>query len=165
VIIILAVVMLLGMTLIPSNASAGTTWSRDVPGPVGGVSNITMTSNGHVRVQSSGTAHYSAYFITTFNFNKAENNTTFAYVQELSAMNVTSVDLQPDLPAGSYGVYYVLLEAGNISDNGYPGGVIITYPSSGGNPIPWDSLAIIGATALVSVLATYAIMRYGKTRS
>lgn len=131
---------------------------------MGSVFNITLTSEGHVRVQSSGTVHYSGYFTTTENVYKANNNTTFAYMQELSGINVTSIDLQADLPAGSYGVYFVLTEAGNVSVPG-DGGVAISYPSSNSNAVPLDILAIVLATALVSVLATYGVMSHIKSRS
>jgi hypothetical protein len=158
-IIILGIVMLLGSTLALSDVRADT-FHRDSPGPVGGTSDIILTSEAHVRVVSSGTTNYSVYFMTDDNFQNMINNLSYAYIQELSATNVTSVDLQADLPAGSYGIWYVLSAAGTISDNGVHNGMIITYPSNGGYSIPWDTVAIVALTALVSVLATYAVMKH-----
>jgi hypothetical protein len=164
VIIILTVVMLLGLTLIPSNAK-GKDISAPFGGPVLGESNITVLSGGHIEIVISGNVNFDVYFMTDTNFHKAENNESFGYIQDLSAMNVTSVDLQADVPAGTYAIYGVTHGPGMLSG---PGDfVLVTYPSNGSssNSIPWDVIAIIGVTTLVSVLATYAVMRYIKNKA
>lgn len=84
-------------------------------GSVGSESNITLTSDGHVRVVFTGTTSLDAFFMTEENYQRLNDNQTYAYIQELSATNVTSVDMQADVPMGVYAVYWVSLGgSGNV---------------------------------------------------
>lgn len=162
--IILAGFMILSLTLIPSNVK-GNDVSAPYGGPILQESNITVQSGGHVEIIVSGNVSFDMYFMTDDNFQRAVNNQSFAYIQDLSVMNVTSVDIQKDVPAGTYAIYGLTHGPGMLS-SGLGGFVRVTYPSNdSSNTIPLDTIAIVVATALMSVLATYAVMRHSKTRS
>ena len=155
IIIIMAFIML---TTVPTGAVASSSWSRLGPGPVGGQGNITLTRDGIVSYSMNGTVPFSVYFMTGENLDKAYNNQTFAYIQELSVINITSATVQGNLPAGTYGYLVVASNTGIVGNSS--DGIVISYPSNNNNvSIPWDTIAIIALTAAVSVLATYAIMR------
>jgi hypothetical protein len=153
----LVMIVLLAIMTLPSNVEGTMTAWPSVPGKVGGISNIIVKQSGSISCTINGSAHFDVYVMTNDNYNKSEQNIPFAYVQELSRFNVTYAEIKGDVPAGVYAIQIVTLEAGSVTFNG----PIVTYPSSVSSiAIPWDTAAIIASTALVSILATYTVMKH-----
>jgi len=131
-------------------------------GPGGGASFV-LENDGHVRMNFSGDCRFDVYFMTQENYEKMQDNLTFAYIQELSRFNVTYLDIESDLPAGEYTYRIVFLEAGMVKFEGPPEGLYITYPSST-MIIPWEMIAAIAITAVITASVTYAFINWRKIR-
>lgn len=154
--VLMAIVLLLIVSsiLVPSHASAVETSLTTDRSALSSIDGVVMAENGTINYDISGNVTFDVYVMTNDNYARATNNESYAYIDDLSVFNVTSASVRGNLNIGSY-----LLV---VNTHG-PGTVIVTdlefaYPSNG-ITIPWDTIAMVVVTAVVSVAATYLIMR------
>jgi hypothetical protein len=119
---------------------------------------IDMTEDGTVHYKMAGEVPFNVYIVTYENYEKGIKNESFAYVGELSAFNVTSVDITGELKEGPYLFYIESLGAGNVTIYS-----IEQIYSPGGNVLLlWDMAFIITSTAILASLITYVILNKRK---
>lgn len=143
------------MLFFPSPVSADFTWTDHTPGHNLDVwSSLHMAENGTIDFTISGDVNFDVYIATLNNAIRHDNNESFAYIQELSAINVTHADISGELAKGDYAVIVRSYGPGSITGSE----VQQTYRSTG-FPIPWDTIGIIAVTAAVTALATFTFMK------
>jgi hypothetical protein len=92
--------------------------------------------------------------VTVENFGRYTNNSSFGYIDRLSAINVTSADIDGELPAGHYVWWLYAYEAGNFTIWKQE----IT-PSSDAREIPWSILLCVSLAVIATAGVTYFITR------
>ncbi len=133
----------------------GQTWQNTTSGYETGESNIHVLKNGTLAYSGSSEIRFSVLFMTMDNFDRFTKNESFAYIQELSAVNVTQASVQAPIGPGDYAYVMYFYEPGDVTTSF----IQITYPSSAGLAIPWDIMVAVITTAIVASAVTYVIMK------
>jgi hypothetical protein len=145
----------LALVYISSNADASIGYPDAYPGAVGGEGFSVLNESAIEVVVTGSGQHFNVYIVTEESHQLQMENQSFGYIQELSRTNVTSADITGVLPVGNYWVLVQNLERGDIEIQG----PTIT-PRSESNQAPWDLIIAVAATAVITCLATFAILRY-----
>lgn len=150
---ILGVISLAVILALTHGALGTTNFQRSEPGALGGAS-FSFEHGGRIALNVTGTESFDLYVMTVENFERYTNNSSFGYIDRLSAINVTSADIDGELPAGQYVYWLYAYGAGNFTVWKEE----IT-PSSDAMDIPWSMILPISIVAIVTAGVTFFITR------
>jgi hypothetical protein len=122
-------------------------------GYAGGFS-FNMTRNGVFNYTVLGDDTFSVYILNQENYERFSHNESFGYIEDLSIENITHANESGNLHAGEYDLMFWCHGQNNVTILGSGE----TYPSNG-LAIPWSGIGLISITTIVSVFATYLVMK------
>jgi hypothetical protein len=114
---------------------------------------IPLSETEIVNYSMTADVNFDVYVMTYDNYNKTLRNEAFGYVDSLSALNVTSVNIRGEL---SPGFYFLVVETHGAGTVTYYG--LHLTPIANGGPIPWETIAVIVLTAAIASFVTFALM-------
>ena len=122
-------------------------------GYAGGFS-FDMTQDGVFNYTIVGNDTFNVYIVTGDNYDRFSHNESFGYIEDVSVVNVTHAIVNGNLPAGNYSLMIWCHGQNSVTILGTGE----AYPSTSLS-IPWNIMGIVLATALITVLLTYSIMK------
>jgi hypothetical protein len=149
--------VLLLSTPATSLSQHGTITTNGGNGYAGGFS-FNMVKNGVFNYAVLGDDTFSVYIVNQENYERFSHNESFSYIEDVSIENITHANMSGDLQAGEYNFMFWCHGQNNVTILG----VGRVYPSND-LAIPWNDIALVSITAVISVLATYLVMT-GKMR-
>lgn len=150
---ILGAISLAIILVLPHGALGKTTFQRSDPGSLGGAA-FSFDDGGHISLNVTGTDSFDLYVMTVENFERYSNNSSFGYIDRFSAINVTSADIDGELPAGQY-VYWLYAHGAGI----FTIWKQEITPSSDTMEIPWSILLSISMAVIATAGLTFFITR------
>jgi hypothetical protein len=162
--VLMASIVILTCSAPPADADINLTYPVEHGGNLCGFE-FTAIKNGTLTYAVSGSVHFSVLVMTEDNYNRSVFNESFAYISELSALNVTSASYEGPIAPGSYYALIYIIDSANVSGqiNVYNPVFEVAYPKSSSDvSIPWDIIATVIVTAVVVSIGTIIVMRIKK---
>jgi len=129
-----------------------------------GAFGFTAVKNETLTYKVTGTVRFSILVMDSDNYNRSMLNESFAYISELSAVNVTYASYDGPIGPGTYWALMYIIGPDNITGTIYIYNPVFeigchSHPSDSDISIPWDIVITAAVTAIVVSIGTIAVVR------